>query len=55
MKVLAAIGRAIVKLWRFCSGTIKICVGMAFILLVLAIIMPDNVLKVIEIIRGIAT
>lgn len=43
---------AIKAIWRLISFTIKVCLLAAVVVLVLSVIMPDNAIKVVEIIKG---
>ena len=52
MKFFGNIAKAIDKIWRFCTRLIVIALFMAFILFLLAVIMPDNVLKAVEILKS---
>ena len=49
MKYIAG---AITALWRFITFTVKVCLLTAVVVLILSVIMPDNALKVVEIIKG---
>lgn len=53
MRILEVIKNAIAKIWKFSTLLITIVLLMAFVLFVLFVFMPDNVLNAIEIIKGI--
>lgn len=46
------IAQAITALWRFISFLVKVSLIAAIVILILSVIMPDNALKVVEIIKG---
>ena len=53
MKFFEVITRAVSKVWRFISTVCTIGLVAVFVLLAIALIMPDNLVKVIEIFKGI--
>ena len=53
MKFWEVITNAISKLWKFCKFLVTMVLLMAFALFVFIIVMPDNVLNAIEILKGI--
>jgi hypothetical protein len=46
------IAQVISALWQFITFMVKVCLLTAVVVLILSIIMPDNALKVVEIIKG---
>jgi predicted MFS family arabinose efflux permease len=52
MKFFSIIGKAIAKAWGFCTTIFKICLIASIVMFILTIFMPDNVMKAIEIVRG---
>ena len=50
--LLATLLKAIGKLWKFATNTITICLIASIVLFGLSILMPDNALKAVEIIKG---
>lgn len=52
MKFLEVLKAATTKIWHFLTFTIKVGLIGIFVLLALAILMPENAMRVIEIIKG---
>lgn len=52
MKFLTALGEASKRLVNFITFAIKVGYIAAIVIVILAILMPDNVIKAIEILRG---
>lgn len=53
MKFLELVTKGIGKVWRFVTSIVMVCLISAVVLFCIAVFMPDNVLKAIEIIKGI--
>ena len=52
MKFLGALTAAIAKIWNFLTFILKAGIIGAIVLVALAITMPENAIKVIEILKG---
>ena len=52
MKFFEVMAKAVNKIWNFTSTMLMICSISAFALFGIAMFMPDNAVKVIEMIKG---
>lgn len=52
MKFIEILAKGIGKIWNFCTSTITIALLSVVVLFVLTVIMPENMLNAIEIVKG---
>lgn len=52
MEFIQLIAKAIGKVWSFSTTIILIAIVIAFVVFVLAVLMPNNILQAVDIIKG---
>ena len=51
-KVTKTVAKAVASIWKFCTRTFTICLIASIVVFCITLLMPQNMLNVIEIIRG---